>query len=370
MKIALIRGKFLTKYDMEAFEELSDRYSFTAFGSKTVKEELKIPQIKLLSPMDMPNFPFKMQILNRLFTDAHYLVGLDDKLKGFDIAHTSETYMHFTQQAIAAKKKGYVNKVVCTVFENIPFNNEGIRGRKRFKKNSIENIDHFIAVTEGAKSALVKEGVNPSKVSVVGMGIDTQKFKPPSARPNDLNLNILFVGRIEEFKGIFDALSAFSYVNKKLEIEGVILKFLIVGRGSKERELDHMIRALDLTSKVKRTSLSYSSLPQVYGEADIMIAPSKKDKYWKEQFGMVFLEAMASGLPTTAYKSGSVPEIVGDAALLSDEGDIKTLSENLLKLSTDSSLREKLSHKARKRAVSKFSLRVISKKIDKVYKSL
>src|SRR5438045_2931116 len=97
-RIALIRGKYLTKYDMRIFEAISDKFEFSAIGSKTVSQSLEIPLIKLPSPMDLPDFPYKMQILNRLLVDAHHLYGLEGKLKKFDVAHTSETYFKFTNQ--------------------------------------------------------------------------------------------------------------------------------------------------------------------------------------------------------------------------------------------------------------------------------
>jgi glycosyltransferase involved in cell wall biosynthesis len=54
---------------------------------------------------------------------------------------------------------------------------------------------------------------------------------------------------------------------------------------------------------------------------------------WKEQFGMVLLEAMASGVPVVASRSGGIPEIVGYSGLLFTPGDhreLATLVEHLL----------------------------------------
>ncbi len=156
MKIAVVRGKFLNKYEMQFFEPLSKRFDITAFGSLTsYHDQFAFPTVKLPSPMDLPDFPYKMPVLNRIFTDAHYLVGLEDRLKGFDLVHTAETYFHYTQQCLNAKKKGYVRKVIATVLENIPFNNEGIRGRKAFKARARRELDHIIALTKKTKAALI-----------------------------------------------------------------------------------------------------------------------------------------------------------------------------------------------------------------------
>jgi len=148
-KIALVRGKFLNAYEMQIFEPLAKKYEIIAFGSSNpYQENFAFPVVKLPSPMDLPEFPEKMPILNRVFTDAHYLFGLESKLKGFDLVHSAETYFNYTQQALRAKERGYIKKVVATVLENIPFNNEGIRGRKEFKENARKNLDHLVALTK------------------------------------------------------------------------------------------------------------------------------------------------------------------------------------------------------------------------------
>ena len=134
MKIAIVRGKFLNRYEMQFYEPLTKWFDMTAFGSQTSNHDrFSFPVIKLPSPMDIPDFscgagsrfarPFLLSILNRVCIDAHYLVGLENRLKGFDIVHTAETYFHYTQQCLNAKRKGYVKKVIATVLGNIPFNN-------------------------------------------------------------------------------------------------------------------------------------------------------------------------------------------------------------------------------------------------------
>jgi hypothetical protein len=133
-KVAIVRGKFLNAYEMQFFEPLTAHYNLTAFGSLTCfHDRFAFPVIKLPCPLDVPDFFGKLPILNRLFIDAHYLFGLENRLVGFDLVHTAETYFHYTQQCLNAKRRGYVRKVIATVLENIPFNNEGIWGRHGFK---------------------------------------------------------------------------------------------------------------------------------------------------------------------------------------------------------------------------------------------
>src|SRR3989338_2704061 len=145
-KIAIVRGKFLNTYEMQFFEPLVKDFDITAFGSlNPYHDRFAFPVVKLPSPMDLPDFPYKMPMLNRLFVDAQYLYGLEERLRGFDLVHTAETYFHYTQQSLNAKRKGYVKKVIATVLENIPHNNEGIWGRKLFKAKARRELDHIVA---------------------------------------------------------------------------------------------------------------------------------------------------------------------------------------------------------------------------------
>ena len=112
-KIALVIGKFLNKFEMQAFEPLTKSFQMVGFGSlKPMHRNFQFPVVHLASPVDLPAFPYKMQILNRIFVDAQYLFGLGKHLEGFDIAHSAETYFHYTKQCLDAKKKGYVKKVL------------------------------------------------------------------------------------------------------------------------------------------------------------------------------------------------------------------------------------------------------------------
>ena len=233
--VAIVRGKFLNRYEMQFFEPLADRFTFTAFASLTpYHDRFTFPVVKLSSPVDLPDFPYKMSLLNRLFVDAHYLFELEKRLKGFDLVHTAETYFHYTQQCLNAKKKGYVKKVIATVLENIPHNNEGIWGRRAFKKRARTELDHIIALTQKAKDALVIEGCEASKITIIGHYVDTARFKPIEnrrIRTFQKKMRILFVGRLEEYKGVFDVLEAAKILISDSSLATCSLQFLFVGGG-------------------------------------------------------------------------------------------------------------------------------------------
>lgn len=374
-KVAIIRGKFLNAYEMQSYEPLVHRYALTAFGSLTsYHDRFAFPVIKLPSPMDLPEFPFKMQILNRLIVDAQYLLGLEHRLKGFNLVHTAETYYHYTQQCLDAKQNGYVKKVITTVLENIPFNNEGIWGRKKFKRRAREELDHIIVLTSLTREALIMEGCEPSKITVIGHGVDTKRFKPKKKR--GIAMNILFVGRLEEYKGIFDVISAACLLLKDPKLKRHPVIFILVGDGSLREKVIAFEKSLGIDRHCIHKQVSYEKMPEVYQAADIFVAPSKprtvlvrgkETATWQEQYSTVLLEAQACGLPIVTTRTGGIPENVGDAALVVAPGSVDGIARSIRRYILDAKLRRLYAAKARQRALIVHDSRIVANKISNVY---
>jgi len=357
MKISIIRGAFLNPFELQNYYSLKDKYGIISISSKhPISSAIDLPLIKLWSPTDLPNFPFKYPILNRIFIDAQKLGNLEKVIKGSDIVHVAETYFGYTHQAIMAKRRGLIRRIVSTVWEVIPFNNEGIKGRKKYKKLAYENIDRFIAVTEKAKEALIKEGVKPEKISVVNMGIDLKKFHPRLLKKQNKDINILCVARLVPEKGIDDLLEAFLAIREK----NPKVKLTFVGSGPLKKELIGY-------KNVFVKSLPYQQIQKEYQRADIFCLPSRETKTWGEQYGMSLLEAMACGLPIVTTNSGAIPEVVGDVALISPHSNAKELKTNLEKLIYNENLRHSLSIAGRQRAVEKYDHRKTGKQIEEIY---
>lgn len=360
MKISIIRGAFLNPFELQNYSGLKDKHDVIAISSKhPISSKIDLPLIKLWSPSDLPNFPYKYPILNRLFIDAQKLFGLEKVITGSDIVHVAETYYGYTHQAIIAKRRGLVRHVVSTVWEVIPFNNEGIRGRKEYKKLAYENIDKFIAVTEKARQALIKEGARSEKISVVNVGIDIEKFRPKNNKKETKDVNILCVARLVEEKGIMDLLEAFLELRKN----NPNIKLTFIGSGPLKKEL---IGYKNIFNK----SVPYQNINKEYQKADIFCLPSRETKTWTEQYGMCLLEAMACGLPIATTSSGAIPEVVGDAALISHHSNVSELKTNLEKLIYNEDLRRSLSRLARKRAIEKYNRQKIGKQIEKIYEEI
>lgn len=360
MKISIIRGAFLNPFELQNYYPLEENFEIETVSSKfPISSKIDLPLTKLWSPTDLPNFPYKYQILNRVFVDAQKLFGLEQELVGTQIAHVAETYFGYTHQAILAKRRGIIRKIVSTVWETIPHNNEGIKGRKEYKQWAYEAVDHFIAVTEKAKKALVKEGVNPEKISVINMGVDLKRFKPKGDKKQTDHVNILCVARLTPEKGITDLLKAFL----KIRENNPKIWLTLIGNGPLKKDLTGY-------KNVVVKSIPYQKIHTEYQKADIYCLPSRSTKTWEEQYGMCLVEAMASGLPIVTTDTGAIPEVCDKVALYSNQRSPESLKKNLEYLIYNQKVREKLGKDARKRAEQHFDHLEIAQEIKGIYNKL
>ncbi len=366
MKIGVVRGAFLNPWEGQNFEPLLKNHQLIAFGAKKILAPPgKIPVIHLWSPTDLPDFPKKMPILNRLMIDAHYLLGLEKQLQGFDIAHCAETYYHYTQQCLRARKRGWVKKVVATCWEIIPFNNEGIWGRKSFKQQAFREVDLFITPTKKAKHALIQEGCSPEKIIVVRMGVNLDKFKHQTTNQNPKSLKILFVGRLAEEKGVWDLLEVFRQL--LIDLKNFSINLVLIGAGREKKKVLKWINHVSIYQYINTRVVEYWEMPKEYQEADIFVFPSKPITTMEEQYGMALVEAMAAGLPIVTTRCGAIPEVVGQAALLVNPGDQKQLYSALRELIESEERRRVLGLKARQRAEKEFDRDKTASQLEEIY---
>lgn len=359
MKISIVRGAFLNPYELQNYSPLKDDFDITAISSKhPISDKIDLPLKKLWSPTDFPNIPFKFQILNRLFTDAHILFGLDSVIRGSDIVHVAETYYGYTHQVIMAKRRGEIKRIISTVWETIPHNNEGIRGRKQFKKYAYENVDKFLAITNKAKAALIKEGVNEQKIEVVKLGIDTQKFKPKPKKDKRYT-RILCVARLVPEKGVLDLLEAFHEIYKKND--HVWLTF--IGDGPLKKDLQGY---KNITVK----TVPYSRIHNEYQAADIFCLPSRKTRTWEEQYGMSLIEAMATGLPVVTTDTGAIPEVCGSSAFYFKPGNKIALKKNLEYLIYNQDIRKSMGKASRALVEKEYDRQKVARRIGEIYKQI
>jgi glycosyltransferase involved in cell wall biosynthesis len=108
-------------------------------------------------------------------------------------------------------------------------------------------------------------------------------------------------------------------------------------------------------------------MPDHYRQMDLLVVPSLTRPNWKEQFGRVLIEAMASQVPVIGSNSGEIPNVIGDAGLLFPENDAPALSELIEGLIRDPARRAELGRRGRKRVLDRFTQDQIANETYAVY---
>jgi glycosyltransferase involved in cell wall biosynthesis len=356
LKIALVRGKYLNNFEGQNFILNKQRFQITAIASqRPIHSKLPFPLIKLPSFSDIP-LPYLRFTMNRLIGDSQILFGIEKLARQFDIFHTADPHYYYSYQLAKLRSQDKIKHLIVTSWETIPFNNESVGKKKFIKRFTQKWTDLFICYTDRAKQALVKEGVDKKRIIVIRLGVNLSKFMFTSSLLRvKKQITILFVGRLVKEKGIDDLREA--YINVKSSLFAL--------RASRDKQIPNIKLKI-----VKAGDKSYNEMPKVYQEADIFVLPSKRNKTWEEQYGMVLIEAMASGLPIIAYDSGAIPEVVGEAGIIVKQGDVKELQKQILRLVKDKNLRMKLARMGREMAEKEFDCKQTARKIEVIYKNI
>lgn len=386
IKVALVRGKYLNNFEGQNFLFPKDKIRLTTVSSlQPLQQKFPFPVIKLPSLADLGRGPILQRLIkiiaNRTLGDSQILFGLESYASKFDIFHTADPHYYYSYQLACLRANNLIKKLIVTSWETIPFNNEETKRKASIKKFTQQVADMFICYTQKAKKTLIEEGVNEKKIKRVRLGVDLKKFKVKNQKLKieKKSLTIMFVGRLVEEKGIMDLYEAYKNIkyqisipqlvgkniNQKLKILGTHLK--IVGDGPLKNEIKTMIKRDSLDDFVAIEQKSYEEMPKVYQQADILVVPSKRTKTWEEQYGMVLVEALASGLPIIAYDTGAISEVLGGVGLLVKEGDIDGLTSSIIYLLKNKNLREKLGRMGRERAEKEFDSKKTAKKIQEIY---
>jgi len=218
-----------------------------------------------------------------------------------------------------------------------------------------------VHVCNQAAASIIREKGFVGVLRVIGLGVDIDRFQP-AARPTRAldSLNIGYVGRLEEHKGVGVLLDAVRG-NPNWTVR-------IVGDGPSAGALRE--KADVLGDQV--TFVGFASgeqLPDLYRSFDVLIVPSLLTPGWTEQFCRVAVEAMASGVPVIASDSGALPEVIGDAGLLVTPGDAGELRGALSLLASDPDRRIELGRRGRLQS-KRFDWRTIAKEQLEFYSDI
>ncbi len=239
---------------------------------------------------------------------------------------------------------------------------------------AVECARHILADSESTRHDLVElMGVAPEEVSVLYPGVeprfrpieDIEVLKQVHSRYDLPERFILGLSTLQPRKNFDGLVKAFQ---RLLLIRGAGSRFsdlhLVIagGKGWMYEETLALVDRVGLGERIHFPGfVADNDLPALYSLAAVFAFPS-----WYEGFGLPVLEAMACGTPVVAADNSSLPEVVGEAGLMVDAGDIDALAEALDRLLEDQELRMRLDIAGREQA-RRFTWESAARRLRTVY---
>jgi alpha-1,3-rhamnosyl/mannosyltransferase len=254
-----------------------------------------------------------------------------------DLIHATDHYIPRTKFA----------PMVATLMDAIPFSHpEWSSGRFRSAKNAlwkkaISWADHIITISEYSKSELCKwTGVAADRISVIPLGVDTRWFRDVTVEEFALvrakfalpAQYFVSVGTLQPRKNISAVIAAHRALP---DAQRKQTPLVIVGRAGWKCESD-----IARIEQGRRTGtilwlqhVSDRELLPIVKAAEALVFPSLA-----EGFGLPVLEAFAAGIPVVTSNSSSLPEVCGEAAIMVAPSDIEAIAESMIRILHETNL--------------------------------
>ncbi len=336
-----------------------DYYLFTSNIELFKNSIFKIITLKEPNRLDKVYSPFWLNVI------------LPDILKkhNFDVYFTTNILVPIVDLS-KTKRISVVHDVIHKVYkEHYPFSYRAYLDL--FLPQSLKESDRVITVSEYSKSDIIKYfKVESGKISVIPANVATN-LKPIS-KEEDLHKEevikkynlpkkfILFVGSIEKRKNIVALLQIIEILQKR----GTDIQLVMAGRPGygfnefKERILgsNSFVKYLDFVND--------EDLVYLYNSAFAFVFPS-----FYEGFGIPPLEAMQCGVPVIASNTSSLPEVLGEGAILINPNNIDGYVNEIIRLDTDIDYYNQVKERGIKRSKN-FSIGNSAKALIEIFDNL
>lgn len=224
-------------------------------------------------------------------------------------------------------------------------------------KEAYCNADKLISVSSKLEESILRHW--NIKSSIVHNIVDTNIFTPSSNKNND-NFNFLSVGHLEHNKGFDILIKGFYKANFQSSVN-----LFIIGDGTLKREIQTMINECGLSSQIKLLGrLPRKEIAETTKKSQAFVLASRS-----ETFGVVYIEAMAAGLPVIATACGGPEDFVNDKnGILIPTNNVDELKKALHKMYE--TYQNYDSNAISEECVRKFSPNTIAKQLTGIYETL
>ncbi len=232
--------------------------------------------------------------------------------------------------------------------------------RKIFER-LYDKIDVRIAISKQAQRT--NEMYVPGDYHIVPLGIDVKRFSPVGDKYPEMDRgSILFVGRMDPRKGLQRLLKAFVHVKEKMPDT----RIFVVGGGNRISKYKKMAASYGIDDSIQfKGAVSNSVLAKYFRSCTVFTSPAEGN----ESFGLVLIEAMASGVPVVASNIAGYNEVIysGRNGILVDTADPEGYAAALLHVLQDGKLRKNLVSQGLKDIKSRYRWDIIARRVEQFY---
>ena len=335
-----------------------------------VKDEgnFKIIPVGNFSENNQGLLTFKPEIINILKQFKPDIIQVEQGAKS----------LGYAQLITLNKLLGLKAKNVFFTWWNLPYKNKF--PISLLETYNLKNTDGLIVGNQDGLDILRNHGYQGRAIVLPQLGVDEKLFtpreQPQLASKLGLKCNefvIGFVGRFVLEKGIL------TLIKSLVGLKEFSWKLLVLGRGVLKEQIETTATELGIKDRlIMVESVPHNEVPHYINLMDTLVLPSETTYQfktltavgWKEQFGHVLIEAMASRVAVVGSDSGEIPRVIEDAGLVFPEGNAEALGNCLRELMEKPDLAKELANKGYARVMEKYTNQAVARKQLAFYQEL
>ena len=350
--VATELGKHLAEHGHEvSFVSYATPLRLTDLPPGVSFHEVDIVEYPLLK-----NFPYTLALASKMAEVA--------KSKQLQVLHVHYAIPFAAAALLARQVVPELNLKVVTTLHGTDVTLVGNNPSfKSVTAMTIEQSDAVTAVSRFLRDETYKQFECDKEIEVIYNFVDPDRHDRPIPHcipPRDCpeQFNLMHISNFRPVKRVADVVRVFARVRQEANA-----RLILVGDGPDAGPAMWLANELGVSDYVTFTGV-VDGVAQLLQAANVLVLPSQT-----ESFGLVALEAMASGVPVIASDVGGLSEVVehGSTGYLAPVGDVDKMAEYTIRILADCSLCQKLSRQARERAISLFDYHDIVPQYEAVY---
>ncbi len=233
------------------------------------------------------------------------------------------------------------------------------------EQTALRAVDYALVGTDSSAEVWRAKGYQGKLAVIPQFGVDPELFAPVERPVHHNPFVIGFAGRLVPEKGVDLLLNALATLT---DLEW---RLKIIGGGPERNRLEQQAARLNIANRVEFVGLVPSiEMPAHLQQLDALVIPSRTLPNWKEQYGRVIIEAMASEVAVIGSDSAAIPDVVGNAGLIFPENNVEELAYHLRRLMEDRDFRSTLGKQGRQRILENFTQAQIAAQTVAVYRAM